>query len=199
MRAGWGYFASCMRPHPVRHSASKTRVNALMTRHPPQHPNSGLPEFGILDCRSRKHPTSARGGIRSGHSSAARVVCAGAGFARHFLIPPTAGGWSATWRPAKSTLWRSMARPCGDKDAAPRGAPCSVLTAPGRASGNRMFRRPAISQLLAGGHSASDKSSLHCANCVNLFARAPAPLGSQRDASSPARERCVPLHHQDAS
>jgi len=37
------------------------------------------------------------------------------------------------------------------------------------------------------------KSSLHCANCVNLFARAPAPLGSEGVRSSPAREHRILL------
>ena len=51
-------------------------------------------------------------------------------------------------------------------------------------SGGRVFRasgkpqRPAVSQLLAGGRSAPGKAVCICANCVNLFARAPAPPGS---------------------
>ena len=53
---------------------------------------------------------------------------------------------------------------------APFGRPC--LWSLGQAW------RPAVSELLAGDRSAPGKAVCICANCVNLFARAPAPPGS---------------------
>ena len=52
----------------------------------------------------------------------------------------------------------SIAHPPFGKMRRPSARHRGVLSATGRASGNRMFRRPAISQLLAGGPSASERS-----------------------------------------
>src|SRR5450759_3853536 len=60
-----------------------------------------------------------------------------------------------------------FALPCGSFDAGPFWAALSQNL--GQA------QRPAVSELLAGGRSAPGKAVCICANCVNLFARAPAP------------------------
>ena len=139
----------------------------------------------LLLARARSDSIFKQPALANG--SAARVLCRAPG-SPVFLCPlrtrgsggvdprKMRGRWSAAWRNHRRSA------PCGacgslTRTRAPRGAPSRCLVEAGRAfNGGRSL---GVSQLLAGGLIAPGIAVCICANCLNLFARAPRSPGSR--------------------